>query len=206
MSLILLNSYNEIGDIMSDLEDVRKRMQRRRGTNKPLNDDNFKRFYNFMVKFMVVIVVALVSMSYIKSNPNSDIKNMILNDANYKAATRWISDNLFSFLPNDDVSVSSGVEYQRVEGDYYKNNSNEVLSIEAGRVIATGNDENLGGYVVILGKNDVEITYNEIENVMVTLYDEVDQGMVLGSYQDKFVLQFEHLGKEISYEEYQRME
>lgn len=64
----------------------------------------------------------------------------------------------------------------------------------------------MSGYVVILGKNDVEITYSNIDNVMVTLYDEVDQGMVLGSYQDQFVLQFEHLGKEISYEEYQRME
>ena len=169
---------------MSDLDDVRKRMQKRRGTNKkPLNDDNFKRFYNFMVKFMVVILVVLVSMSYIKINPDSNIKKMILNDTNYKAVTSCISDNLFSFLPSDDV-----------------------LSIEAGRVIATGNDENLSGYVVILGKNDVEITYSNIDNVMVTLYDEVDQGMVLGSYQDQFVLQFEHLGKEISYEEYQRME
>ena len=173
---------------MSDLDDVRKRMQKRRGTNKkPLNDDNFKRFYNFMVKFMVVILVVLVSMSYIKINPDSNIKKMILNDTNYKAVTSWISDNLFSFLPSDDVSVSSGVEYQHVKDDYYKNNSNEV-------------------YVVILGKNDVEITYSNIDNVMVTLYDEVDQGMVLGSYQDQFVLQFEHLGKEISYEEYQRME
>ena len=140
---------------MSDLDDVRKRMQKRRGTNKkPLNDDNFKRFYNFMVKFMVVILVVLVSMSYIKINPDSNIKKMILNDTNYKAVTSWISDNLFSFLPSDDVSVSSGVEYQHVKDDYYKNNSNEVLSIEAGRVIATGNDENLSGYVVILGKND----------------------------------------------------
>ena len=192
---------------MSDLDDVRKRMQKRRGTNKmPLNDDNFKRFYNFMVKFMVFNLVVLVSMSYIKINPDSNIKKMILNDTNYKAVTSWISDNLFSFLPSDDVSVSSGVEYQHVKDDYYKNNSNEVLSIEAGRVIATGNDENLSGYVVILGKNDVEITYSNIDNVMVTLYDEVDQGMVLGSYQDQFVLQFEHLGKEISYEEYQRME
>ena len=172
---------------MSDLDDVRKRMQKRRGTNKkPLNDDNFKRFYNFMVKFMVVILVVLVSMSYIKINPDSNIKKMILNDTNYKAVTSWISDNLFSFLPSDDVSVSSGVEYQHVKDDYYKNNSNEVLSIKAGRVI--------------------EITYSNIDNVMVTLYDEVDQGMVLGSYQDQFVLQFEHLGKEISYEEYQRME
>ena len=41
---------------------------------------------------------------------------------------------------------------------------------------------------------------------MVALYDEIDQGMVLGSYDKKFILQFEHLGKEISYEEYQRME
>ena len=128
---------------MSDLDDVRKRMQKRRGTNKkPLNDDNFKRFYNFMVKFMVVILVVLVSMSYIKINPDSNIKKMILNDTNYKAVTSWISDNLFSFLPSDDVSVSSGVEYQHVKDDYYKNNSNEVLSIEAGCVIATGNDEN----------------------------------------------------------------
>lgn len=158
-----------------------------------------------MVKFMVVILVVLVSMSYIKINPDSNIKKMILNDTNYKAVTSWISDNLFSFLPNDDVAVSSGVEYQHVKDEYYKNNSNEVLSIESGRVIATGNDENLGDYVVILGKNDVEITYSKIDNIMVTLYDEVDQGMVLGSYQDQFVLQFEHLGKEISYEEYQRM-
>ena len=71
---------------MDDLDEVRKRMQKRRGVKKPLNDDNFKRFYNFMVKFMVVIVVALVSLSYVKLNPNSSIKEMVLNDANYKAA------------------------------------------------------------------------------------------------------------------------
>lgn len=131
---------------------------------------------------------------------------MILNDANYKMVTSWISDTLFSFLPSDDVNVSSEISYQHVEGDCYKNNSNEVLSMEAGRVIETGTDESLGGYVVILGKNDVSITYSEINNIMVALYDEVDQGMVLGSYDKKFILQFEHLGKEISYEEYQRME
>lgn len=191
---------------MSELDDVRKRMQKRRGTTiRPLNDDNFKHFYNFMVKFMVVILVVLVSLSYVKINPDSSLKKMILNDANYKAVTRWVSDNLFSFLPNEDISVSSQVEYQHVKDDYYKNNSNEVLSINSGRVIATGNDETLGGYAVVLGKDNVEITYSNIDNVMVTLYDEVDQGMVLGSYQKQFVLRFEYLGKEISYEEYQRM-
>lgn len=191
---------------MDDLDEVRKRMQKRRGVKKPLNDDNFKRFYNFMVKFMVVIVVALVSLSYVKLNPNSSIKEMVLNDANYKAVTSWISDTLFSFLPDEDVSVSSAVTYQNISGDYFKNNSNEVLSITDGRVIEIGIDDGSGSYVTVLGKDEVEITYGNIDNVMVALYDEVAQGMILGSYQEQLILKFEYLGEEITYEEYQRME
>ena len=191
---------------MDDLDEVRKRMQKRRGVKKPLNDDNFKRFYNFMVKFMVVIVVALVSLSYVKLNPNSSIKEMVLNDANYKAVTSWISDTLFSFLPDEDVSVSSAVTYQNISGDYFKNNSNEVLSITDGRVIETGIDDGSGSYVTVLGKDEVEITYGNIDNVMVALYDEVAQGLILGSYQEQLILKFEYLGEEITYEEYQRME
>lgn len=191
---------------MDDLDEVRKRIQKRRGVKKPLNDDNFKRFYNFMVKFMVVIVVALVSLSYVKLNPNSSIKEMVLNDANYKAVTSWISDTLFSFLPDEDVYVSSAVTYQNISGDYFKNNSNEVLSITDGRVIETGIDDGSGSYVTVLGKDEVEITYGNIDNVMVALYDEVAQGMILGSYQEQLILKFEYLGEEITYEEYQRME
>ncbi len=191
---------------MDDLDEVRKRIQKRRGVKKPLNDDNFKRFYNFMVKFMVVIVVALVSLSYVKLNPNSSIKEMVLNDANYKAVTSWISDTLFSFLPDEDVSVSSAVTYQNISGDYFKNNSNEVLSITDGRVIETGIDDGSGSYVTVLGKDEVEITYGNIDNVIVALYDEVAQGMILGSYQEQLILKFEYLGEEITYEEYQRME
>ena len=191
---------------MDDLDEVRKRMQKRRGVKKPLNDDNFKRFYNFMVKFMVVIVVALVSLSYVKLNPNNSIKEMVLNDANYKAVTSWISDTLFSFLPDEDVSVSSAVTYQNISGDYFKNNSNEVLSITDGRVIETGIDDGSGSYVTVLGKDEVEITYGNIDNVMVALYDEVAQGVILGSYQEQLILKFEYLGEEITYEEYQRME
>lgn len=191
---------------MDDLDEVRKRIQKRRGVKKPLNDDNFKRFYNFMVKFMVVIVVALVSLSYVKLNPNSSIKEMVLNDANYKAVTSWISDTLFSFLPDEDVSVSSAVTYQNISGDYFKNNSNEVLSITDGRVIEIGIDDGSGSYVTVLGKDEVEITYGNIDNVMVALYDEVAQGMILGSYQEQLILKFEYLGEEITYEEYQRME
>ncbi|WP_296879241.1 M23 family metallopeptidase [Thomasclavelia sp.] len=191
---------------MNDLDEVRKRIQKRKGVKQPLNDDNFKRFYNFMIKFMVVIVVGLVSLSYLKLNPDSKLKEMILNDSNYKAVTSWISDTLFSFLPDEEVTVSSEVTYQQVDGDYFKNNSNEVLSMAKGRVIETGSDEETGGYVIVLGNDEVQITYRNIDNIMVTLYDEVEEGMILGSYQDQLVLEFEYLGKEISYQDYQGME
>lgn len=191
---------------MNELDDIRLRIQKRKGAYKTLNDNNFKHFYNFMVKFMVVILVVLVSMSYLKINPDTKIKKMILNDANYRAVSDWVNDNLFSFLPQDEINVSSQVKYQHLKGDYYKNNSNEVLNMDKGRVIETGSDENLSSYVIVLGNNGVAITYSKIANVMVGLYDEVDQGMTLGSYQNQLKLEFEYLGKEISYEEYQRME
>ena len=41
-------SYDVIGDYMSDLDDVRKRIEKRK---RPLNDHNFKKLYNGMVRF-----------------------------------------------------------------------------------------------------------------------------------------------------------
>lgn len=190
---------------MSDLDEIRKRILKRKETKYPLNDDNFKNFYNFMIKFMVVIVVVLVSLSYVKLNPEKSIKDLVLNDTNYQKVTTWLSNSLLSFLPDETKEVSSTISYNHVKGDYYKNNSNQVLNLDAGRVIETGNDDSLGAYVVVLTKQGVEVTYSEINNVMVGLYDEIEQGMVLGSYDEKFILEFEYLGKKISYEEYQRM-
>ncbi|WP_294578576.1 M23 family metallopeptidase [uncultured Thomasclavelia sp.] len=190
---------------MNDLDEVRKRIEKRRGSHRPLNDANFKRFYNFMVKFMVVIVVTLVSMSYVKLNPDSKIKEMILNDANYQAITTWITDSLFSFLPDKQINVSNEVVYQSISGDYYKNDSNEVIAITNGRVIETGSNQENSSYIIILGDDEVAITYDNIENLTVTLYDQVEQGTILGTYQQQLKLQFEYLGQEISYEEYQRM-
>lgn len=190
---------------MSDLDEIRKRILKRKETKYPLNDDNFKNFYNFMIKFMVVIVVVLVSLSYVKLNPEKSIKDLVLNDTNYQKVTTWLSNSLLSFLPDETKEVSSTISYNHVKGDYYKNNSNQVLNLDAGRVIETGNDDSLRAYVVVLTKQGVEVTYSEINNVMVGLYDEIEQGMVLGSYDEKFILEFEYLGKKISYEEYQRM-
>ena len=45
-------SYDVIGDYMSDLDDVRKRIEKRK---RPLNDHNFKKLYNGMVRSQSVL-------------------------------------------------------------------------------------------------------------------------------------------------------
>lgn len=199
-------TYNIVGDIMNDIDTVRNRMKKRKKGYKPLNDKNFKNFYNLMIKGMVVLLIGLSIVTYAKLYPNTSVRDYILNDQYFSAVTDWVSNTMLGFLPgNEDLVVNTNVLYTHVEGDLYQNNSNEVVNFEDGKVIYVGTQEDMS-YVVVLFENDVEVTYSGLQEVHVSLYDSVKQGMVIGTYQDTLVLLFERLGKEISYEEYLRME
>lgn len=192
---------------MNDIDTVRKRMKKRKGDYKPLNDSNFKNVYNLMIKGMVVLLIGISIITYVKLNPNTSIKDYILNDEYFNAATDWISNTMFGFLPHkEDIPVNAAVTYMHVEGNYYKNSSNEVINFEKGKVIYTGSQEEMGSYVVVLFENDVQVTYSGLQEIFVSLYDTVEQGMVIGTYNEKVILLFERLGKDISYETYLGME
>lgn len=192
---------------MNDIESIRKRMKQRKGVNKPLNDKNFKNVYNGMIKSMVVLLIGIGVVTYTKIYPDNDLKAWILNDANFKSATSWISNNVFGFLPKqEDLTVNKTVLYTRVDDSHFKSASNEVVNFEKGKVVYTGSDATMGAYVVVLFENDVQVTYSGLQDVFVSLYDTVDEGMVLGTYESKFILLFERLGKEMSYETYIGME
>lgn len=201
-----LLTYNIVGDIMNDIEIVRNRMKKRKKGYKPLNDKNFKNIYNLMIKGMVVLLIGLSIVTYAKLYPNTTVRDYILNDQYFSAITDWISNTMLGFLPgNEDLVVNADVLYTHVEGNIFKNNTNEVINFEDGKVIYVGTQEDVS-YVVVLFKNDVEVTYSGLREVNVSLYDTVEQGMVIGTYEESLVLLFERLGKEISYEEYLRVE
>lgn len=207
---VLLNfhllTYNIVGDIMNDIDTVRDRMKKRKKGYKPLNDKNFKNFYNLMIKGMVVLLIGLSIVTYAKLYPNTAVRDYILNDQYFSAVTGWVSNTMLGFLPDsEDLVVNADVLYTHVEGNLFKNNSNEVVNFEDGKVIYVGTQEDTS-YVVVLFKNDVEVTYSGLQEVNVSLYDTVEQGMVIGTYEETLVLLFERLGKEISYEEYLRVE
>ena len=159
-----------------------------------------------MIRMMVLLLVGLSIVTYTKVFPNNNIKDYILNNENYKVFTSWVSSTFLNFLPQDDIAVSGGVEYTHIKDDYYTNNTNEVINLKKGKVIYTGTEELIGSYVVVLFENDVQVTYSKMQDTFVKLYDTVDQGMVLGTYNEKISLEFEHLGKKISYETFLGME
>lgn len=191
---------------MNDIEDVKRRIRKRKKTNKPLNDNHFKKLYNIMIKSMVVLLVGLSLVTYMKMNPDTNIKEYILNDTAFKSFTTWASNTFLGFLPNQSVPVSSDVMYTHVKEDYYTNNSNEVINFNKGKVIYVGKKDAVGSYVTVLLENDVEVTYSGMQDVFVDVYDTVEQGMVLGTYEEKIMLLFEYLGKEIDYDTFMGME
>ncbi len=196
-----------------DIEEIRERIQRRKHTispqgNKPLNDKNFKSMYNFVIKSMIMILIGLSIVTYLKVNPDTNIKEYILNDTYYKTTMNWISRTVMGFLPqvNKSLPVHSNVLYTRVEGNHFKNNSNEVVNFDKGKVIYTGQKKGLGLYLVVLLDNGVQVTYAGLKDISVSLYDTVKKGMIVGTYDKELTLLFEYLGEEISYEAYLRME
>lgn len=191
---------------MSDVEEIRKRLQKRKGTYRSLDDHSFKKVYNGMIRMMVLLLVGLSIVTYTKVFPNTNIKDYILNNENYKVFTNFVSSTFLSFLPNEDIPVNGGVQYTHIKDTYYTNNTNEVINLNKGKVVYAGNEEQSGYYVVVLFENDVQVRYAKMQESFVKLYDTVEQGMVIGTYNEKVSLEFEYLGKEITYETFLGME
>ena len=49
---------------MSEIDEAKKRIEKRR---KPLNDHNFKKLYNSMIRLMVMMIVVLGSLIVLKN-------------------------------------------------------------------------------------------------------------------------------------------
>ena len=84
-------SYDVIGDYMSDLDDVRKRIEKRK---RPLNDHNFKKLYNGMVRLMVMMIVVLGSLIVLK---NPELEQKIFNQKYLQQLITFVSQSVLDF-------------------------------------------------------------------------------------------------------------
>ena len=165
---------------MSDLDDVRKRIEKRK---RPLNDHNFKKLYNGMVRLMVMMIVVLGSLIVLK---NPELEQKIFNQKYLQQLITFVSQSVLDFLP-EDVKVSQELQYTLIKDDYYKGTGNQVLAMNNGKVIDVKKQQ---------------VTFSKLKDIQVKKFQKIKQGDTIALYQQKFKMIFEYLGKQITYQEY----
>ena len=171
---------------MSEIDEAKKRIEKRR---KPLNDHNFKKLYNSMIRLMVMMIVVLGSLIVLK---NPELEKNIFNGAHLQKVITYLSQTVLDFLP-EDMQVSQDVSYTKLKGNYYQGNSNQVVALKLGKIT---------DQVKMIDEKGVEITFSSLKDIQVKEKQEVKQGDVIATYQQKFRMTFRYLGKNITYQEY----
>ena len=95
------------------------------------------------------------------------------------------------------------MSYTHIKDNYYTNQSNEVLNFSKGRVIYVGEQKLLGKYVTVLLENNIEVTYGQLTDVFVSLYDKIEEATIIGTYNEQVMIIFTQGEKEIDYDTFE---
>lgn len=185
------------------------------------DDDNkstlSKFLFTILIKSLIVVLLFLLSMIFIRQNDKNKkiFKEKVYNNSLsfakiYNLYSKYLGDALpFKDTIKDDTKKVSNekITYSSIkkEGDDYLLvvPSNYTLqSIKSGIVIEVKKDDKYKNIVKIQDKSGVNITYKNLNEVEVKLYDYVEKGEILGSISDKLYINFEKDGKYLSYEKY----
>lgn len=185
------------------------------------DDDNkstlSKFLFTILIKSLIVVLLFLSSMIFIRQNDKNKkiFKEKVYNNSLsfakiYNLYSKYLGDALpFKDTIKDDTKKVSNekITYSSIkkEGDDYLLvvPSNYTLqSIKSGIVIEVKKDDKYKNIVKIQDKSGVNITYKNLNEVEVKLYDYVEKCEILGSTSDKLYINFEKDGKYLSYEKY----
>lgn len=176
-----------------------------------------KFLFTILIKSLIVVLLFLSSMIFIRQNDKNKkiFKEKVYNNSLsfakiYNLYSKYLGDALpFKDTIKDDTKKVSNekITYSSIkkEGDDYLLvvPSNYTLqSIKSGIVIEVKKDDKYKNIVKIQDKSGVNITYKNLNEVEVKLYDYVEKGEILGSTSDKLYINFEKDGKYLSYEKY----
>lgn len=185
------------------------------------DDDNkstlSKFLFTILIKSLIVVLLFLSSMIFIRQNDKNKkiFKEKVYNNSLsfakiYNLYSKYLGDALpFKDTIKDDTKKVSNekITYSSIkkEGDDYLLvvPSNYTLqSIKSGIVIEVKKEDKYKNILKIQDKSGVNITYKNLNEVEVKLYDYVEKGEILGSISDKLYINFEKDGKYLSYEKY----
>lgn len=127
-----------------------------------------------------------IDFAYIRSKTNYLFGKVIFNKENY------VSSEKFRYYSIDKIDNHYLLE---VDSNYIINN------LKSGVVCFIGDKQNYGNTVIIEGDDGITISYSNLENINVNLYDYIEEGIIIGNTIDNnLILGFKNGDEYISYE------
>ena len=181
---------------------------------KKLKTNKISKFFS---NFLVCIIVLLIGLITLKSNPNlrdKFYKSVFQNNLKFAKINELYEKYFGSSLPlkgsknNLSLVSSNKLEYKKEEK--YKNgvklqaeNNYAIPVLKSGIVIFTGEKEGYGKTIIIQSADDVEVWYSNLKDIKVNMYDYLKEGSIVGeANNDNFILEFNKNGKALNYKKY----
>ena len=113
-----------------------------------------------------------IDFAYVKSKSKFLIGNILGNKTSFVTSEKLEYSEISKF--NNSSKLKTGSNYV-------------VTNLESGIVIYIGEKELLGKTVIILGDDQVNYWYSNIENISVNTYDYIKSGTIIGSTIDEYL-------------------
>ena len=169
---------------MEDLEEVRRRMAARKQA-PVLTDRSFQKFYRMATTTMVAIALLIGTGCFLKQYPENEVKD-------------WLDQHVLSLIPLPSFlksqEVSQQVFYEEIESGVFMSSDHNICALQDGIVTSASEKE-----ITIVYQNGITATYKNLATNLVKLYDRLEQGEIIATYEQAFQLSCLKDGSTISY-------
>lgn len=191
-----------------------------KNANKKDKQYEFKSLRIFFSKFLITIVLTIMTLIILKANPklktgfhqkvyeeNFSFAKINTLYEKYFGSTLPFKD-LFSFLDKNEQVFNETLTYKE-SSEYLDGvkivvgNDYLIPAIETGLVVFVGEKENYGNTVVIEQQDGTTVWYSNLKSISVKLYDYVKKGSYIGENKDDYMyLVFKKEGNIVDYKNY----
>lgn len=184
---------------------------------KPINKENRNYLKNLVSRFLITIILVLISAIYINSNEQNllNYKDVVFSqNFSFAKINNWYQKYFGEIIPleienettktvfNDELVYTAIEKYH--DGQKLTVSSNSIINtITSGIIVYMGEKENYGNVVIVQGIDGVDIWYGNVTNADLTLYDYIEEGTILGESKENYIyLVLSKDGEYLDYENY----
>lgn len=162
---------------------------------------------SFINKVLISIILVLLILIFCNQNENfkNKVKELLFfNTIDFSFINNFSNKISDIFKINETLNVGD-FDFEKLVSDYkdgvmIKSNDHDIKNIYSGIVTYIGENEDYGYTVIIQGSNGYDIWYGNLDNTDLKIYDYVEDGILVGSFTDKYYLVIQKDGKYVSYD------